>query len=50
MIAHPYEYTYAHPTPINISERLNQLDLDGMSPPTKRIINRKYNTHVKSKV
>jgi hypothetical protein len=55
--------THAHPTFMSTSERLIQIDLeihevghqkrlavDGMSPLTERIISRKYNTYIKSKI
>jgi hypothetical protein len=63
MNIHFYEHAHAHPTPMSTSERLSRLDLEihkvshkerslstGISPPTEKIINRKYNTHVKSSI
>jgi hypothetical protein len=57
MNTHPYEHTYTHSTCMNISERLSQLDptksvslSTEMSPPTKKIIIRKYNTYVKFRI
>jgi hypothetical protein len=63
MSTHFYEHTHAHHTPMSIFERLSRLDLeihevghqerlavDGTSPPTEKIISRKYNTHVKSRI
>jgi hypothetical protein len=61
MSTHLYEHIHAHSIPMSTSERLSRLDLeiykidyqehiaiDGMSPPTERIISRKYNKHIKS--
>jgi hypothetical protein len=61
MNTHLYEHT--HPTHMSIFERLRQIDLeihkidhqehiavDETSPLIKRIINRKCNTYVKSKI
>jgi hypothetical protein len=28
MITHPYKHMYVHPTPMSISEKLSQLDLE----------------------
>jgi hypothetical protein len=63
MSIHPYEYMYIYPITMSTSERLSRLDLeiyevdhqkyitvDETSPPTEKIISRKYNTHVKSRI
>jgi hypothetical protein len=63
MSTYPYEYTHAHPTLMSTSEKLSRFDLkihevghqdritvDETSALTERIISRKYNTHVKSKI
>jgi hypothetical protein len=60
MITHFYRYMYVRSIFMSNSERLSRLDLkiyevghqeylviDGTSPPTKKIINHKYNVHVK---
>jgi hypothetical protein len=63
MSIHPYEYIRIYLITMNISERLSRLDLeiyevnhqkyitvDGTSPPTEKIISRKYNIYVKSRI
>jgi hypothetical protein len=63
MSIHPYEYMHIYPITMSTSERLIQLDLeiyevdhqkyitvDGTSSPTEKIISRKYNTHIKSRI
>jgi hypothetical protein len=63
MNIHLYKYTHTHSTHMSTFKRLRQIDLeiyksdhqehiavDETSPPTKRIINRKCNTYVKSKI
>jgi hypothetical protein len=59
-ITHPYEHTYTYFTPMSTSEKLSRLDLeiyefghqehfvvDGDVASPKRIISRKYGTHIK---
>jgi hypothetical protein len=60
---HSYEHMYMHSTPISIFKRLNWFDLEiheinyksvllltGTALPTERIISRKYNIYVKSRI
>jgi hypothetical protein len=63
MSIHPYEYTYVHPTPMCTFKRLSRLILRFTKPvtksislstetlpPTEKIISRKYNIHIKSRI
>jgi hypothetical protein len=63
MIVHPYKYMHTYSTVMSTSERLSRPDfeihevghqerlvVDGTSSLTERIISRKYNIHVKSRI